>query len=120
MDCLWIQIAPIQQSSAACQIHCGCVLEDPHSNHVQKHYVPKESCLKAPVLLSILQQSVQQNCFFAPFENLLLAMLGDEDVNIRAKAVRMIVKIRHAQEGQSEHVKVREFHLPQCNFTAHS
>ena len=50
-------------------------------------------------------------------------MLCDEDVNISAKAVRMIVKIRHtkqAHEGQSEHVKVREFHLPQCNFAAHS
>ena len=74
-------------------------------------------------LLSIIQRSVQQNCFFAHPENLLLAMLGDEDVNIRTKAVRMIAKIRDTQEaheGQSEHVKVREFHLPQCNFAAHS
>ena len=50
-------------------------------------------------------------------------MLGDEDVNIRAKAVRIIKKIRHTQEaheGQSERVKVREFHLPQYNFAAHS
>ena len=54
---------------------------------------------------------------------LLLAMLNDEDVNIPAKAVRIIVKIRHTQEkhkGQSERVKVRELHLPQCNFAAHS
>ena len=74
-------------------------------------------------LLSIIQQSVQQNCFFAHPENLRLAMLGDEDVNIRAKAVKVIVKIRHtekAHKGQSEHVKVREFHLPQCNFATHS
>ena len=59
---------------------------------------------KGTSLLSIIQQSVLQNCFFAHPENLLLAMLGDEDVNIRAKAVRMIVKIRHTQkahEGQS-------------------
>ena len=50
-------------------------------------------------------------------------MLGDEDVNIPVKAVKVIVKIRHteeAHEGQSEHVKVREFHLPQCNFATHS
>ena len=74
-------------------------------------------------LLSIIQQSVQRNCCFAHPENLLLAMLGDEDVNIRAKAVEMIVKIRHAQEsheGESEHVKMREFHLPQRNFATHS
>ena len=34
----------------------------------------------------------------------------------------MIVKIRHTQkahEGHFERVKVREFHLSQCNFTAH-
>ena len=74
-------------------------------------------------LLSIVLQSVQQNCFFAHPENLLLAMLGDEDVNIRAKAVRMIVKTRHTQEaheGQSENVIVRKFRLPQCNFSTHS
>ena len=74
-------------------------------------------------LLSIVLQSVQQNCFFAHPENLLLAMLGDEDVNIRAKAVRMIIKTRHTQEaheGQSENVIVRKFRLPQCNFSTHS
>ena len=55
-------------------------------------------------LLSFIQQAEQQNCFFVHSENLLLAMLGDEDVNIRAKAIRMNVKIRHTQEaheGQS-------------------
>ena len=50
-------------------------------------------------------------------------MLSDEDINIRAKAVRMIVKIRHTQEAherQSEHINVSEFDLPQCNSAAHS
>ena len=36
-------------------------------------------------LLSIIQQSVQQNWVFAHPENLILAMLCDEDVNIGAK-----------------------------------
>ena len=50
-------------------------------------------------------------------------MISDEDVNIRAKAVKVIVKIRYTEEahkGLSEHVKEREFHLPQCNFATHS
>ena len=92
----------------------------PTSKSRTKTLCSQRELFEGTSLLSILQQSVQQNCFFAPPENLLLAMLGDEDVNIRAKAARMIKKIRHAQEGQSEHVKVREFHLHQCNFAAHS
>ena len=44
--------------------------------------------------LTALQQSVQQNCYFAHSENLLLNMLGIVDKTVRAKAVNIIQKIR--------------------------
>ena len=51
------------------------------------------------ILMSIIQQSVQQNCFFAHPENLLSTMLGDENVNCGAKAVKMIVKKEHMKDN---------------------
>ena len=67
-----------------------------------------------------MQQSVQQNYFFVHRENLLLAMLGGEDKNVRAKADYIIEKIRYAVEGNQdgERDPVREFYLPRCNFAA--
>ena len=57
-------------------------------------------------------KALQQNCYFAHPENLLLAMLGDEDKAIRAKAVNVIQKIRNGEEGNQEGERdpVREFH----------
>ena len=40
--------------------------------------------------LTALQQSVQQNCYFAHPEILLLAMLGDEDKIVKAKSAHII------------------------------
>ena len=57
-------------------------------------------------------RTLQQNCYFAHRENLLSAMLGDEDKTIRPKAVNVIQKIRNGenenQEGEQD--PVREFH----------
>ena len=75
--------------------------------------------------LQVLQQSVQQNCYFAHPENVLLAMLGDNGKIVRAKAVKLITKIRRTgssstDSSQSPNPSVREFHLPQLNFGAES
>lgn len=75
--------------------------------------------------LQVLQQSVQQNCYFAHPENVLLAMLGDNEKIVRAKAVKLITKIRRTgssstDSSQSPNPSVREFHLPQLNFDAES
>ena len=69
-----------------------------------------------------LQQSVQQNCYFADPKNFLLAILGDEDKTVRAKAVHIIQKMRYAEEGNQvrEQDPVRKFHLRRCNFAATS
>ena len=55
---------------------------------------------------------MQQNCYLAHRENLLSAMLGDEDKTRRAKAVNVIQKIRNGEEGnqEGERYPVREFH----------
>ena len=37
-------------------------------------------------------RAMQLNCYFAHLKNLLLAMLGDEDKNVRAKADLIILK----------------------------
>ena len=47
-------------------------------------------------------RALQQNCYFAHLENLLLAMLGDEDKTVRAKAVNVIQKTRYAEKGNHE------------------
>ena len=64
--------------------------------------------------LTALQQSVQQNCYFAHSENLLLAMLGDEDKTVRAKALHNNQKIINAEEGNQEGERdpVQKFYLP--------
>lgn len=72
------------------------------------------------VNLKILQASVQHNCYFAHPENVLLAMLGDDDKTVRAKAVKMILKIRRTAESTDHTSSIRKFHLPKCNFEAKS
>ena len=52
-------------------------------------------------LLPIIQQSSQQNCYFAHSENALLTMLGDDNKAIGAKAVNMISKIRRNNEREA-------------------
>ena len=47
-------------------------------------------------------RALQQNCYFAHLKNLLLAMLGDEDKTLRARAVNVIQKTRYAEERNQE------------------
>ena len=63
---------------------------------------------------------MQQNCYVAHFEYLMLAIHGDEDKTVRAKAVNVIQKTRYTEEEnqEGEGNSVRDFHLPRCNFAA--
>ena len=64
-------------------------------------------------LLSIIQQSIQHNCYFAHPENVLLIMLGDDNKAIRAKAVNMISKIRRNNETKAHnHTSFESFIFP--------
>ena len=47
-------------------------------------------------------RALQQNCYFAHLENLQLAMLGDEDKTVTAKAVDVIQKAKYAEEGNQD------------------
>ena len=44
-------------------------------------------------LLPIIQQNIQQNCYFSHPEN-VLTMIGDDNKTIRAKAVSIISEIK--------------------------
>ena len=65
--------------------------------------------------LKVLQQGVQQNCYFAHPENLLFARLGDENKTVTAKTINTLQKIRYTEEGSQEKERdpVREFDLAQ-------
>ena len=62
----------------------------------------------------------QQNACFAHHENILLAMLADNDHNVRLLAVNKILSIRVYKKkldnvGRDEEVEVRKFITPKIN-----
>ena len=65
--------------------------------------------------VDVLHKSIQTNCYFVHPENILLAMLGDKKKTVRAEAVRMITKVRRLGRPTND---IREFHLPELNFSA--
>ena len=56
-----------------------------------------------------MQQNVQQDCFFAHLENLIQAILGDEDKAVRIKAVRRLKKYDALQRQNYEMVRKYRF-----------
>jgi hypothetical protein len=64
---------------------------------------------------SIVDSCIQRNAYFAHPENLVLAMLADENGEIRQKAYEAIRSARN-----SEYISMRKFQLPTINFNAHS
>lgn len=65
--------------------------------------------------LKVAQDSVGRNSFMAHPENLLLAMLGDQDQTTRAEAVSLIKQMR---QRRSQPAPVRCFRKPVLNFGA--
>ena len=66
---------------------------------------------------------LQQNAYFAHHKNILLAMLADNDHNVRLLAVNKILSIRISQKnsdnvGHDEEVDVRKFIIPKINTNA--
>lgn len=66
-------------------------------------------------LRAIIDPVIQRNCFFAHPENLLLAMLSDDNQNIRELAANRILKARSSRKST-----VRQFHLPVLRFDSES
>ena len=65
--------------------------------------------------------ALQQNCYFA-HPKIAFGNAGDQDKTVKARAVNSIQKIRNVEKGNQEREpdRVRDFHLPRCNFAATS
>ena len=66
-------------------------------------------------LRAITDPVIQRNCFFAHPDNLLLAMLTDDDRDIRELASNRILKARNIRRNT-----LRQFHLPVIKFDSES
>ena len=62
---------------------------------------------------SVVDSCIQRNAYFAHPENLVLAMLADENADIRKKACDLILASRN-----SNSTSLRKFQLPNINFSA--
>ena len=65
----------------------------------------------------------QRNAYFAQHENILLAMLADNDCNVRLLAVNKTLSIRISRKnlddvGRDEEIDVRKFIIPKININA--
>ena len=67
-------------------------------------------------VVAVVKPFVSRNAYYAHPENLLLAMLDDEDENVRTKAVKIIKTIR--AEHQPSHRPVRPFSVPKIDYDA--
>ncbi|GBP46966.1 hypothetical protein EVAR_30998_1 [Eumeta japonica] len=63
---------------------------------------------------SVVIRTIQRNSFFAHPENILLAMLQDDESHIRELGLRRVLKARKEFKGK----KVREFQLPNLKIDA--
>lgn len=69
-------------------------------------------CSKKEVT-NVIDQVISRNAFFAHCENILLAMMTDEDIEFRIRALRIIRNCRSKPE-----IDVRVFRVPKINFQA--
>ena len=75
------------------------------------------------IIQDIAVAVLQQNAYFAHHENVLFAMLADNDHNIRLLAINKILSVRVSLKnlnnvGRDEEVDVRKFIIPKINTNA--
>ena len=75
------------------------------------------------IIQDIAVTILQRNAYFAHHENILLAMLADNDHSVRLLAVNKILSIRVSKKnlnnvGRDEEVDVRKFIIPKINTNA--
>ena len=76
------------------------------------------------IVCEVALKAIQRNAFFAHPENVLVGMLGDEDINLRRIAVNMIVNFRSkareaAAKGETSRANcLRKFQIPKIYPTA--
>ena len=100
------------------QIKChNSMLDGP--KHLFDEIKAIDSLSFEPDIVAVLRKRIQRNCYFAHPENLLLAMLADEECNIRAKAVMVMSRLlRSTRSGDTNCNTIHAFHLPKLNFSA--
>ena len=91
--------------------------ETPHHG-CTKHVYHQTKLLKLlpASVVEIVKPYVSRNAYNAHPENLLLAMLDDDDVDVRRKAVNIIKTIR--TEHQPPNRPLREFRVPEIDYDA--
>lgn len=77
------------------------------------HYIEAISYLK-PVYRTVIEASIQRNGFYAHPENILIAMLQDDQEQIRRLAFDRIRKARSTSDAST----IRRFTVPAINFKA--
>ena len=75
------------------------------------------------IIQKIAVALLQRNAYFAHHENILLAMLADNNHNVHLLAVNKILSIRVSKKnldnvGRDEEVDVRKFIIPKINTNA--
>ena len=75
------------------------------------------------IIQDIAVAVLQRNAYFAHHENILLAMLAENDHNVRLLADNKILRIRVSKKnlddvGRDEEVDVRKFIIPKFNSNA--
>ena len=70
-----------------------------------------------------MDRVITRNAYFDHHENILLAMLADNDYNVRLLAVNKILSIRESNKnldniGRDEEVDVRKFIIPKISTNA--
>lgn len=73
----------------------------------------KQSRYLSSTLKNVIDKIIQINGYFAHPENLLLAMLGDQQLHVRELALRHILKSRSMSVSA-----IRKFRVPKINFNA--
>lgn len=67
--------------------------------------------------VSIVNATLQRNGYFAHAENVLLAMVNDDDINVRREGW---LKIIHARRNELNNGIIRPFEIPKINFNCTS
>lgn len=66
--------------------------------------------------IQTIRNTISRNCFHLHPENLVLAMLNDDDEQIRYRGWKKILEIKNAQQTE----EIRIFNLPNINFDANN
>lgn len=83
---------------------------------VHLSFIIRQSRLLDSKFLQTIQNTISRNSFYLHPENFMLAILNDDDENIRYRGWTKILEIKNAPESEN----IRVFDLPSINFNANN